>query len=339
MKAWRLNAYNEDVPKAIESMTLEDVPVPAPKDGEVQIKVDTASINPIDWKLFSGGYHGLFPVTFPYTPGFDVAGTVSAVGPNTTLKVGDRVIVDTGLAESCNAAAKVEPGGAFAEFVLAPEGLVVKIGDLPFEKVAGLPLAGMTSYQALFTGNGTDFTGKALGSLAAGQKLLVLGGASMTGQFAIQLGKDAGATVATTASSNPMPDGTPKVDAMKALGADVVVNYKSEDWSAVLAGKEYDLIYDCVGDAEDWKKAAKVLKKGGKFVTIANFGENAPIDGLEIQAFIIKSNSADLAILVEKVKAGKLKVGIDSTVPLADVKAALIKSVGWSAAGKQLVKI
>ncbi|CAE7779932.1 QOR, partial [Symbiodinium pilosum] len=70
-----------------------------------------------------------------------------------------------------------------------------------------------------------------------------------------------------------MPDGTSKIDYMKKLGADEVINYKEADWADALAGKEYDQIFDCVGEAEDWAKAAKVLKKGGLFVSIANFGD------------------------------------------------------------------
>ena len=81
MKAWRTYKYNEDVPAAIGALKLEtDVPVPTPGAGEVRVKVLHAAVNPIDWKLFSGGYHSMCPATFPYVPGFDLSGTVEAVG-------------------------------------------------------------------------------------------------------------------------------------------------------------------------------------------------------------------------------------------------------------------
>ena len=125
MKAWRTYKYNEDVPAAIGALKLEtDVPVPTPGAGEVRVKVLHAAVNPIDWKLFSGGYHSMCPATFPYVPGFDLSGTVDAVGEGVSLAVGDTIIADTGLLETC-----VDPppnggsGGAFAEYAIVPEKL------------------------------------------------------------------------------------------------------------------------------------------------------------------------------------------------------------------------
>ena len=87
MKAWRTYKYNEDVPAAIGALKLEtDVPVPTPGAGEVRVKVLHAAVNPIDWKLFSGGYHSMCPATFPYVPGFDLSGTVDAVRPRRTTR-------------------------------------------------------------------------------------------------------------------------------------------------------------------------------------------------------------------------------------------------------------
>ena len=99
-QAWRLNAYGEggDPAAAIKALKLEDIPVPEPAKGEVRVKVEIASCNPIDWKLFSGGLDGVCPCTFPYTPGFDIAGTVDALGEGVdSFKVGDAVIADIGL--------------------------------------------------------------------------------------------------------------------------------------------------------------------------------------------------------------------------------------------------
>merc|ERR1712178_497119 len=104
---------------------------------------------------------------------------------------------------------------------------------------AGLPLAGLTAYQVLFTGAGKPIVGEALGDLKAGQKLLVLGGSSGTGMFGVQLAKAAGAHVTATASKSAMPDGTPKIDFVRGLGADKVIDYRTQDWAEELAGQEY----------------------------------------------------------------------------------------------------
>ncbi|CAJ1370558.1 unnamed protein product [Effrenium voratum] len=217
MKAWRVHAYGEEGNPAdtISKMTLDTIPMPEPKPGQVLIKVELAAVNPIDWKLFSGGMHGICPVTFPYVPGFDVAGTVVKLGEGVgNVQVGDEVIADLGLVETCKTESPCGPAGAFAQYTVALASTVAKREGIPAKELVGLPLAGLTSYQALFTGAGGDFTGAPLGTLAPGQKLLVLGGAAATGAIAVQLGRAIGAEVATTASPNKMPDGTNKLDYM-----------------------------------------------------------------------------------------------------------------------------
>ena len=152
MKAWRLAEYNADVHAAVDSLTLEDVPMPAISDeNQILIKVKFASVNPIDYKLFTGGFHGACPIdTFPYTPGFDVAGIVAAIGSNVKdLAIGDHVIADIGLLESCKSPPlKQGPAGAFAQYAIVPQDLVVACNDTgDLKTVAGLPLAGLTVYQ------------------------------------------------------------------------------------------------------------------------------------------------------------------------------------------------
>jgi len=342
MKAWRAHAYGAEGNPAdtIGKMTLDTVPVPEPKKGQVLVKVELAAVNPIDWKLFSGGLHGICPVTFPYVPGFDISGTVAKLGEGvTSLAVGDEVCVDLGLCETCCNDSPCGPAGGFAEYAVALADTVAKRDGLSSKDLVGLPLAGLTAYQAIFTGAGRDFTGAELGKLGAGQKLLVLGGAAATGTIAIQLAKSQGAYVATTASPNKTPEGIPKVEYMKQLGADEVINYKEADWSEALAGKDYDLIFDCVGTPEDWPKASKVLKKGGTFVSIANFGEAKSTEDHTFKVFLLKSNSEDLTNLVALVKEGRLKVPVDSIVPFSEVQAVLTKSVAWASAGKLCIQV
>jgi len=342
MRAWRAHAYGASgsPDDTIGKMTLESVPVPQPKAGQVLVKVEAASVNPIDWKLFSGGLDAIAPTTFPYTPGFDIAGTVEALGDGVEgLSVGDKVCGDIGLVESCKKDTEFGPGGAFAEFAVLPANFVAKRGSLPASDAAALPLAALTVYQALFTGAGRSFEGEELGKLEAGQKLLVLGGATATGIYAIQLAKNAGAVVATTASSNKMPDGTSKLEVVKAMGAEIVIDYKEKDWSEELAGKDYDLILDCVGTEADWPKASKVLKKGAKFVSIANFTSPASTKDHKFQIFLVKSTVEDLNKLVALANDGKLRVLSDSKVKFEDVPAALKKSMGGGAAGKIIIEV
>lgn len=342
MKAWRAHAYGAEGNPAdtIGKMTLDTIPVPQPKAGQVLIKVELAAVNPIDWKLFSAGLDAICPVSFPYVPGFDVAGTVVQVGEGVTdLAVGDEVVSDLGLVETCCKDSPCGPAGAFAEYAVALARTVSKRQGLPAKEIVGLPLVGLTSYQALFTGAAKSFAGEDLGKVAEGTKLLVLGGASATGSIAIQMAKAVGATVATTASPNKMPDGSTKIDAMKALGADEVINYKEADWSDVLAGKDYDMIYDCVGDAEDWGKAAKVLKKGGQFVSIANFGDVKSTEDHAFKVFLVQSNAEDLNKLIQFVLDKKVTVPVDSVTPFDQVKEVLTKSMSWASAGKLAVQV
>ncbi|CAE7348849.1 QOR, partial [Symbiodinium sp. CCMP2456] len=102
--AWRVHSYGKEgnPAHAISNMTLNMVPVPEPRKGQVLVKVQMAAVNPVDWKLFGGGMHSIFPVSFPYVPGFDIAGTVVKVGEGVTrLAVGDEICGDIGLRETC----------------------------------------------------------------------------------------------------------------------------------------------------------------------------------------------------------------------------------------------
>ena len=201
-----------------------------------------------------------------------------------------------------------------------------------------MPLAGLTAYQALFTKAGRTFTGDNLGDLKQGHKVLVIGGATLVGSYAIQLAKNVGAYVACTSSAKPNPAGVPKVEACKALGADEVIDYTTAEWSDVLAGQDYDMIFDTVGSQDDWKNAAKVLKKGCDFISVANFGPDATANETNVfKNFLLKSNTADLNDLVRMVSDGKLKVPIDSVVPMSDVPAALTKSLSSANAGKIII--
>ena len=257
------------------------------------------------------------------------------------FQVGDKVCADLGLVETC-----IDPkpaqgnAGAFAEFAVVPASLCARARGLDPAAAAGLPLAGLTAYQALFTKAARTFTGEPLGDLKANQKLLVLGGATSVGAFAIQLAKNAGAHVACTASAKTNSRGVAKTAACAELGADVVVDYTKEEWSVALAGHEYDLVFDTIGKQEDWANAAKVLKKGGDFISVANFAADPAANEANVfKNFLLKSDGGDLTDLVAMVEAGKLTVAVDSVVPFADVPKALARSLAQANAGKIVVDL
>jgi len=205
---------------------------------------------------------------------------------------------------------------------------------------AGLPLAGLTAYQALFTKAGRSFTGADLGSLKSGDKLLILGGATSVGCFAIQLAKNAGAFVECTASTKLNAKGVAKLEFCKSLGADVVIDYGTAEWSDVLAWKEYDMILDTVGGADDWRDARKVLKKNGEFISVANFAPNTAANTESVfKNYLLTSDGQNLADLVGMVVAKQLVVEIDGVVPFTDVPAALTKSLTGTNAGKIVVQV
>ena len=418
MKAWRASSYGTegDPADTIANLKLEDVEIPSAGAGEILVRVELAAVNPIDWKLFSGGMHGMFPCTFPYVPGFDITGEVTAVGEGAHLRrharpvvpatatrpptrqkdaagafvihdtrcrlargptrhsvffpftsprryacahavtpnvltrrppgvsdfqVSDKVCAYLGLCETCvNPKPARGHAGAFAAFAVVPASLCARASGVDPAAAAGLPLAGLTAYQALFTKAGRTPTGDVLGDLRAGQKLLVLGGATAVGAFAIQLAKNAGAFVACTASARRNSRGVAKTKACADLGADVVVDYGKEEWSETLAGRAFDLVFDAIGSQRDWRNAAAVLKKGAAFVSVANFAADpAANESNAFKNFLVKSDGGNLAELVAMVEAGEVTVPVDSVVPFADVPAALTKSRARANAGKIVIAV
>jgi len=181
MKAAQQSDYGE----ARNVLTLRDnIPVPRKLSStQILVRVNAASINPIDWKLLKGNLSFLSRYTFPHTPGSDVAGVVVDIGSSVTrFQIGDKVYGNVGII-----------GGTYAEYVRGNESMfALKPKNLSMEEAAGVPLACETSYQALFN--------KTSPPVGTGTKILICGGSSATGLFAIQLAKAVGAQVATTCS-------------------------------------------------------------------------------------------------------------------------------------------
>jgi len=343
MQAWSCNCYSGDPFQTAKHLVCDSkTPIPTPGPRQLQIKVRYAAVDPLDWMLISGAHKDRFPVAFPFTPGFDAAGEVTALGPGCSgdIKVGDRVVCCLGVQESVCGKSPRKFAGTFAEFCVCPEDQATTVPDpVHLHSVAGLPLAGLTAYQALFTGNGSSTLGEPLGAIAGDSRLLILGGNRGPGHLALQLAKAVGASVTVTVPPSCM-------DWMRELGADEVVNFRESHWVETMAGRGFDLILDCVGWAttvKEMDRAAVALRRGGQLISTSNFEAFEKADasvlrhGCEFKAMLPKVAAEDLDILVHMVSVGKLKVTVDQVVVFADACHALRESVVGQCRGKVLL--
>lgn len=301
-----------------EALSLVEVPVPVPGPGQILVKVAATSVNPIDWKMASGKLRLFLPVKFPAVPGFDVCGTVSALGPGVGgLTMGQRV----------HARIATSPGGASAELALVEAEQAVAIQhDLSDAEAAGLPLAGMTALQGLRAGG--------LPASGASQRVLIVGASGGVGHLAVQIARAAGAQVTGVCSRR-------NAATVLGLGADDVIDYTNpEAW----AGKgSWDIVYDCVGgDARPWYRH---LAPRGHYLTCvpapATFLAlaTAPLRRIKVTAVLLKPNGPDLRTLDALHASGKLRVLVDSTYPLGELPKAWDRSKSGRAVGKIVVSV
>jgi len=293
MKAAQIKDYGGE-----EAVTVNEVPKPVAGEGYVLVAVRAAGANPFDYKVRDGSYKDYFPVPLPAVLGGDVAGTVAEIGKGVSgFTVGQEVYGMAGAAGG---------QGSFSEFTpVKDEQLAAKPASVDFVTAAALPLAGVSAYQAL-----VDHMG-----LKAGQKILIHGGAGGIGSLAIQIAKNLGVYVATTADA-------PDIDYVKSLGADEAIDYKTQDFAKEL--KDYDAVFDTVG-GETNTSSYTVLKAGGTLVSMVEAPDEALVKRHNVN-YVQQSSQATserLTKIAELVDAGKLKVNVDKTFPLAEAAAAL----------------
>jgi NADPH:quinone reductase-like Zn-dependent oxidoreductase len=236
MKAFILKRYGKK-----EKLQLTETVEPVIRENDVLVQIHAAGVNLLDSKLRDGEFKLILPYKPPFTLGHDVAGVVTKVGSKVNkFNVGDEVY----------ARPSDHRIGTFAEFISINENdVAIKPKNLTMEEAASIPLVGLTAWQALIE--------KA--NLKKGQKVFIQAGSGGVGTFAIQLAKHLGATVATTTSAA-------NIDLVKSLGADVVIDYKKDDFETILHG------YDVVLNSQDQKtleKSLRVLKPGGKLISIS----------------------------------------------------------------------
>jgi NADPH:quinone reductase-like Zn-dependent oxidoreductase len=288
MQAVRFHEYGPP-----DVLRLEDAPEPQPGAGEVLVRVAAAGVNPIDWKLRAGYLREFMPVELPHTLGYDLAGTVAAVGPGVTGHTPGHEVFGRG-------------DGAYAEYALAPaERLAPKPAGLGFDAAATLPVGGVTAWVGLFD----------TAALEAGQRLLVHGGAGGVGSFVVQLGRWRDAHVIATASAA-------NADRVSALGADEVIDYRAIAFDEVV--RDVDVVYDTVG-GEVTERSWGVLRPGGVLVAIAGMADEAAAAAHGVRTGGPQPPAATspiLSRLAALAEAGDLAPQVGATFPLAEAAAA-----------------
>ena len=275
-----------------EVLVYEDAPRPHPGAGEVLVRIHAAGINPVDWKIREGQLKAMLHHAFPLVLGWDLSGVVEALGPNLTrLKVGDEVFSRPDIARD----------GAYAEFIVVRESeLALKPKSLDHIHAAALPLAGLTAWQTLFEAGG----------LAAGQRVLIHAAAGGVGHIAVQLAKWKGAQVIGTAAAKNHVF-------LRSLGVDQVIDYDTERFDEVV--QPVDMVLDTIG-GDTQERSWKVLKRGGILVSIASPPKAvvASADGVRSAFVFTQPNASQLAEIAKLADAGKVKVIVETILPLSD---------------------
>ena len=330
MKSLIVDRYKKKHP-----LRFGDMPEPALQEDDVLVEIHAAGVNLLDSKIRDGEFKPILPYRPPFILGHDVAGTVIRVGSNVRrFKPGDEVY------------ARPRDGriGTFAEFIAMHEAdVALKPQNLTMEEAASIPLVGLTAWQVLIE----------RANLKKGGKVLIHAGSGGVGTFAIQLAKHIGATVATTTSAA-------NVDLVKSLGADVVIDYKQEDFEKILSG--YDVVLNSL-DKDTLEKSLKVLKRGGKLISISgppdaafaqesglswfiqqlmrflSFGirKKAKKRGISYSFLFMRANGEQLSKITSLIEAGIIRAVVDRVFPFASANQALAYVETGRAKGKVVV--
>lgn len=332
MKAFVLDKYERG-----GRLRAAEMPEPELREDEALVQVRAAGVNLLDSKIRNGEFKLILPYKLPLILGHDVAGTVVRVGPRVRkFKPGDEVYA--------------RPDdfriGAFAEFIPVKEdSLAIKPRQLTMEEAASIPLVGLTAWQALIE--------KA--ELKKGQKVFIQAGSGGVGTFAIQLAKNLGATVATTTSET-------NFDLVKGLGADVIIDYRKDDFENVL--RDYDVVLNSQ-DAKTLAKSLRVLRPGGKLISISgppdpDFGKEigapwyvklviralsasirrkAKRRGVTFSFLFMRANGGQLRDIAALLDSGAIRPVVDRIFPFAETNDAMAYVDTGRAKGKVVVKV
>ncbi|MCW1411007.1 zinc-dependent alcohol dehydrogenase family protein [Rhizobium sp. 1AS11] len=299
MKAMTLNSFGGP-----ESFELCEVPKPVPHAGQVLVRVHATSINPLDYQVRRGDYRDLVPL--PAITGHDVSGVVEAVGPGvTTFSPGDEVWYTPQIFDG---------PGSYAEYHVANENIIGrKPSSLSHLEAASLSLVGGTAWEALV----------ARAALRVGESILIHGGAGGVGHVAIQVAKAIGAKVFTTVRED-------NFDFARSVGADVVIDYRKEDYiDAIMRdtdGRGVDVVFDTLG-GDTLSRSPNVLAQLGRVVSIVDiaqpqnlieaWGKNA-----SYHFVFTRQNQGKLDELATLVERGQLRPHVGAVYSLADLSLA-----------------
>jgi len=333
-KAWMQVAPGE--PSNPQLLKMVDRKVGAPRPGQLVVKVASAALNPIDFKISEGK----MPMgKVPLYMGSDFAGEVVEATPESGFTVGQEVFGDCR-----NSDADKPPGGSLSEYMLVNKTQVaLKPNNLTFAEASGLSLTGGTVLECLKDAN-----------LSAGARVVILGASGGVGTAAVQICKARGHHVIGVCSAK-------NKDLVTSLGADEVIDYKEKDWSVHLQQSKINCVFDFAPSGPDstvaWDKAKQVMVKGGKFITISGPSDDGTITlcsliTLNIQkCFRNMCSGFQYSIVVNVVEAnklqelakmcedGKVRVVLDKTYGFAEVNAAFKHLESGRAVGKICVSV
>jgi NADPH:quinone reductase-like Zn-dependent oxidoreductase len=295
-----------------EVLQYGEIEQPVPGAGEVRLRVAASAYNAADNGM-RGGFLPI-PVRLPHVPGYDVSGTIDALGAGVEgLAVGDAVI----------AFLPMDRDGGAAEYVVAPaEAVVAAPTSIPLADAAALPSVALTAWQALFDD----------GRLTAGQRVLIVGAGGVVGKYAIRLAKRAGVHVVATASPR-------SAEAVRAAGADQVIDHTTTDLLGALDGRVDVLLNLAPIDPEQFQADVAAVRDGGAVVSTTAFmatpGDEAR--GVRAATVFVLPNRERLAELAAMVDAGELTVEVTRRIPLTELQALHAEGAAGRVAGKVIV--
>jgi NADPH:quinone reductase-like Zn-dependent oxidoreductase len=331
MKAFIVEKYKKKGP-----VRLADMPEPVLGANDVLVEIEASAVNLLDSKVRDGEFKLLLPYKPPFILGHDVAGTVVSIGANVRrFKIGDEVY----------ARPRDHRVGTFAERIAIDESdVALKPKNLSMEEAASIPLVGLTAWQALVE----------VARLRRGQRVFIQAGSGGVGTFAIQLAKHLGATVATTTSAK-------NAELVKSLGADVVIDYKTQDFEKLLSG--YDLVLNSQ-DEKTLEKSLRVLKPGGQLISISGppdptfakaLGLNPLVKlvirllsrgvrkkasklGVRYEFLFMRAEGKQLGEITALIESGAIKPVVDRVFPFEETAEALAYVEAGRARGKVVIE-
>jgi NADPH:quinone reductase-like Zn-dependent oxidoreductase len=332
VKAFVVDRYQSN-----SALRLGEMPEPEVRDRDVLVAIHAASLNQLDAKIRDGEFKLILPYRLPLILGNDVAGVVVRVGSKVRgFKSGDEVY----------ARPHQDRIGTLAELIAMNEAdVALKPKNLTMQEAASIPLVGLTAWQVLIE----------RAKLKQGQKVLIHAGSGGVGTFAIQLAKHIGATVATTTS-------TENVDLVRSLGADVVIDYKKEDFAKLLNG--YDVVLNSLGK-DTLEKSLRVLKPGGKLVSISGppdiaFAKDSGFNwflqqvmgllslgirrkakrhGISYSFVFMRANGEQLSRITSLIESGVVRQVVDRIFPFHATNEAMAYMASGRAKGKVVINV